>query len=256
MSWTFVRGHGVVMKKIKPSRSSCASAPEFPEDQRSGEVGSAVALTELLTGALHTGGSFVTLAVPRDVLTALVPDVSTAFGTVDPKENPALRLLVRYLDVVQSEGDLDAPMLARSISNHILDLVALALGAPGEGGELARERGGKAARLRAIMADIVANLGERELSSEAVAARHGISARYVRRLFEAEGTSFSAFVLAERLARAHRMLCDPRQAHLTITRIAHENGFGDISYFNRSFRRRFGGTPSDIREAAKRGGDG
>jgi AraC-like DNA-binding protein len=31
-----------------------------------------------------------------------------------------------------------------------------------------------------------------------------------------------------------------------------EVGFGDLSYFNRSFRRRFGMTPSDARQHARR----
>lgn len=48
------------------------------------------------------------------------------------------------------------------------------------------------------------------------------------------------------------MLIDRYHAHLNIAQIAHENGFGDISYFNRAFRRQFGSTPSDFREAAKR----
>jgi len=48
------------------------------------------------------------------------------------------------------------------------------------------------------------------------------------------------------------MLVDRRYAHLNIARIAHENGFGDVSYFNRAFRRHFGATPSDFREAARR----
>ncbi|MFC4844519.1 helix-turn-helix domain-containing protein [Bradyrhizobium sp. GCM10023182] len=30
-------------------------------------------------------------------------------------------------------------------------------------------------------------------------------------------------------------------------RIAFECGYGDLSYFNRSFRQRYGATPSDIR---------
>jgi AraC-like DNA-binding protein len=45
---------------------------------------------------------------------------------------------------------------------------------------------------------------------------------------------------------------DRRYAHLNIQQIAHENGFGDISNFNRVFRRRFQATPSDFRDAARR----
>jgi AraC-like DNA-binding protein len=38
--------------------------------------------------------------------------------------------------------------------------------------------------------------------------------------------------------------------------VAYEAGFGDLSYFNRTFRRRYGATPSDVREAARRAKDG
>jgi AraC-like DNA-binding protein len=74
----------------------------------------------------------------------------------------------------------------------------------------------------------------------------------VRKLFEEEGSSFSSFVLAERLRAVRRMLVDRRYVHLNIAQIAHESGFGDVSYFNRAFRRHFGATPSDVREAARR----
>jgi AraC-like DNA-binding protein len=65
----------------------------------------------------------------------------------------------------------------------------------------------------------------------------------------------SDFVLMQRLTRAHRMLGDPAFAERSIGAIAYEVGFGDLSYFNRAFRRRFGATPSDVREAARRGRD-
>ncbi|MFX5656368.1 helix-turn-helix transcriptional regulator, partial [Acinetobacter baumannii] len=91
------------------------------------------------------------------------------------------------------------------------------------------------------------------LSVETIAARHGISERYVRKLFEADGTSFSHFLQAQRLTRARRLLTDPRVAGRPIGMIAYDVGFGDLSYFNRCFRRRFGATPSDIRRAADSG---
>ncbi|WP_119301426.1 helix-turn-helix transcriptional regulator [Dongia deserti] len=81
----------------------------------------------------------------------------------------------------------------------------------------------------------------------AVAKRQGISPRYLHMLFECEGTSFSQFVLGERLAAARRLLTDPRQDHRTVTEIAYAVGFGDLSYFNHAFRRRYGATPREMR---------
>jgi AraC-like DNA-binding protein len=48
------------------------------------------------------------------------------------------------------------------------------------------------------------------------------------------------------------MLADPGFAAWTIGAIAYEAGFGDLSHFNRSFRRRYGASPSDVRNEAAR----
>ena len=85
-----------------------------------------------------------------------------------------------------------------------------------------------------------------------VARLHGISASYLRQLFAAVNTSFSQQLLEYRLAAAHRALQDIRHIHHSISSIAYDCGFGDLSYFNRSFRRRYGMTPSDVREGALR----
>ena len=76
--------------------------------------------------------------------------------------------------------------------------------------------------------------------------------RYLHRLFKEDGTTFGAYVLGLRLVRAEQMLGDPRCADLSISAIGYDAGFGDLSYFYRSFRRRFGATPSDLRAAAAR----
>jgi AraC-like DNA-binding protein len=43
------------------------------------------------------------------------------------------------------------------------------------------------------------------------------------------------------------MLTDPHHLHLAIIDIAFAVGFGDVSHFNRMFRRYFGETPSGVR---------
>jgi AraC-like DNA-binding protein len=104
--------------------------------------------------------------------------------------------------------------------------------------------------LHAIKADIMSNLGNDDLSVASVALRHGVTPRYVQMLFETEGITFSRFVLVQRLMHAHRMLTDPRFAAHSISDIAYNAGFGDLSYFNRTFRQRYDATPSDARAAA------
>jgi AraC-like DNA-binding protein len=233
-------------------RSGSASATQFGRELIDG-IGSASVLTpsDPSTSTMITHGSFVTIAVSRPMIAALAPDFTEAFGRPIPSNNSALGLLIRYLDVVRAGDELTNPAVGQSVADHIIDLAALALGARGDRAELARRRGGKAARLSAIQADILHSIGRSDLSTELVAARHGISPRYVRKLFEEDGSSFSAFVLSERVMKAHRMLVDRRYAHLNIAQVAHESGFGDISYFNRAFRRHFGARPSDFREAAR-----
>jgi AraC-like DNA-binding protein len=135
---------------------------------------------------------------------------------------------------------------------HIHDLVSMVLGATRDAAEIAIGRGLQAARLHALKADIAVNLIRRDLSINAVAARQAISPRYVRRLFAEAGSSFSDFVLVSRLERVRRILCDWRNVERSVSDIAFACGFGDLSYFYKSFRRRYGMTPSDVREAARR----
>jgi AraC-like DNA-binding protein len=115
---------------------------------------------------------------------------------------------------------------------------------------LAQGRGLRAARLQAIKCHIADNLGQQGLTVGAVAARHRVAQRYVQRLFESEGTTFSEYVLNQRLARVHKVLANPQHARRTVSAVALEAGFGDVSYFNRRFRRRYGMRPSDIRAQA------
>jgi AraC-like DNA-binding protein len=109
----------------------------------------------------------------------------------------------------------------------------------------------RAARLREVKTFIMQQLGRHDLSAATVAARLGLTPRYVHMLFETETESFSEFVLAQRLARAQHMLMDVRYDGRPIGAIAFDAGFADLSHFNRSFRRRFGGTPSELRAQAK-----
>jgi len=130
------------------------------------------------------------------------------------------------------------------------DLVVLALGANREDADVPKSRRIGAARLRAAKIHAVENIGSRDISVGAVAAHIGVTQRYLQRLFERDGTTFSEFLLGRRLAGAYRMLCGPQSLQRQVSAIAYDVGFSDLSYFNRCFRRLYGATPTDIRKAA------
>jgi AraC-like DNA-binding protein len=213
------------------------------------QAGEAIALSGADWGSLTTlrKGPLATLVFPQAALVPLLKDVGTCCARRIPSNSPALRLLLGYLNVLHASGAMNAAALQPLAVAHIYDLAAMALGASREAEEMARSRGVRAARLQAIKTDILGNVGG-ELSVGDFASRHRMSPRYLRMLFEGEGTSFSEFVREERLQRAHSRLLSRRFDRLRISEIAYEVGFNDLSYFNRAFRRRFGHSPGEIRK--------
>ena len=208
------------------------------------------------SAAFPVNSQFATLILPRKALKPMAPGLEDAFVRQIPGDSEPLRLLMSYLNLLRADHALTTPELRRAVVSHVYDLVALALGATRDTAAMATGRGVRAARLNAIKDYIAENLGRSDLSVGSLAARQGVTPRYVQVLFENEGTTFSAYVLGQRLAQAQHMLADPRYAGWSITAIAFEAGFGDLSYFDRAFRSRYGATPSDFREAARSNGNG
>jgi|SRR5262245_11001987 len=194
------------------------------------------------------------IRLPHALLSPLVHNIDDAVLRVIPNDTGMLKLLKNYVDAVFDDPALMAPQMRRVIAAQLCDLVAVTLGATRDAAAVAERRGIRWARLRAIKADIETHLRRSELSIDMVAKRHRISDSYVRKLFAGEGTTFSQYVLGRRLACAHRMLTDVRWADRGVAWVAFDVGFGDLSYFNRTFKRLYGATPSELRPRTNRQG--
>jgi AraC-like DNA-binding protein len=198
----------------------------------------------------HATERLVLFRIPQDRIKPLVGDFGGALVQRIDRSIPALQMLLGYSAVLASLPSEAPPDLQHLMATHVCDLIALTLGATRDAAQTAAGRGVRAARLSAIKRDIAENIGRRDLTAEGVAAKQGISAGYLRKLFEAEGTNFTDFVRRQRILRAHRLLTDPRFASSKISAIAYDVGFSDLSYFNRVFRQHYGCTPSEARERA------
>lgn len=145
-------------------------------------------------------------------------------------------LLGAYADLaLDAAAAVSAPY-----GRHIVDLLDVA----SRPGEAAMEAGDRAGLLRDYVGR---HFRDPALSARSVAAAFGISERYVHKLFAHGDESFSDFMRSIRLDACARDLGSGRP----ITAIALDAGFSDLSYFNRTFRARFGETPSAYRRRLK-----
>ena len=183
-------------------------------------------------------------AVLPDWLVPLVGNVEQAIRLI-PRDSEVQQLLEKYLGILSHP--LTAAGLRYVVATHIHELIEVALSDGDDRAAKANKWGVTEARLKAIKADILENLSSPELTETVVALRQRLTSRYIRMLFQAEGTTFSKFVLIHRLMDAHRMLSDPLFASMKISDIALAVGFNDLSYFDRTFRRQFYATPSEVR---------
>jgi AraC-like DNA-binding protein len=191
------------------------------------------------------------IAVSRTALDALIANPEDLAGRV-VRPSPALHLLDGYLRSLSNIDAAPSPELAEMVSTHLVDLFAAVLGPTAEAKEIISQRGLKAARLRAILSQIAHHSRDPDFDLDKLARKLGLSRRYIQRLLEETGKSYTDHLVERRLEHCHAMLRNHQHLHMRIIDIAYAAGFSDISHFNRVFRRRFGDTPSGVRASASR----
>jgi AraC-like DNA-binding protein len=188
------------------------------------------------------------VALPRGLLQQRLGSIGDLlYQPIDPQQ-PAAQLLRRYIDILTvTEGLNERPALAAHVETTLVDLVSLMF-ATGDAAKMA-ERGLRAARVQAILAEIKAGFSDPAFSPAIVAHKLGLSMRYVQDLLTESGASFTERVLELRLAKAQAMLAQQRFDGMKVSDIAYTCGFNEVSYFNRRFRARFGCSPTEYRGA-------
>jgi AraC-like DNA-binding protein len=190
------------------------------------------------------------LRIGHDALKAVVRHPEDNAGMHLAADMPGMALLKGYLRAFHAARDTLTPALTHSFGLHVVDLVATILGTTRDGAARAEAGGIKAARLRAVLAAIATRAEDPAFGIEALASQLAVSSRTIQLLLEETGATFSEHLLEQRLRRAWRLLSDPQRHDLKIASIAFECGFNDLGTFYRTFRRRFGETPTAVRGAA------
>src|SRR4051812_3005856 len=184
-------------------------------------------------GANHK--RFTNVHLPPVALHAIAGDLNDQVGR-ELVPGGALSLAMDYSELLlRHPAAADEAGLA--IATHLSDLVAIGLGARTDAADLARRHGLRAVRLKAVLMMLDNRFSEPDFSARKLAAAVGLSERYVNELLYEAGAGFSARLNELRLRKAADLLA--RADSRRISDIAFDCGFNDLSYFNRSFRRRF-----------------
>jgi AraC-like DNA-binding protein len=207
-----------------------------------------MSLDDVAECGLSDGGRFTALRIPR-------PDLLGIYRETEDKLSKPLAGSPHLREVVAGYFALSAGTAASldavgqmTMARHLTELVGLLLRAERDEAPALRDGYG-AARLQLIQAQVLERLGDGDLTITSAARRAGSTPKQVQRLFGPTGVTFAEFVLEQRLLLARRLLSGPSRRPEKIGSVAHDAGFGDLSYFNRTFRKRFGMTPSEWRDA-------
>lgn len=189
------------------------------------------------------------LSFDYDTLTRYIPQPEAIFG-LRLSGNAGLGHTVRTLIHslwLQMERGLPA-QFGPGLAKNLLELTAAAY-AMQYAAEIA-EASLAAGRRGQIKRFIEAHLRDADLTATAVADGLGLSPRYVRMVFAGTAESVSDYIMRRRLEECALQLTSVPLAARSITDIAFEWGFSSMAHFTRSFKERYGMTPSDYKRAS------
>lgn len=113
-------------------------------------------------------------------------------------------------------------------------------------------QGGTQGLYERLSHEIGIRVGDTELKGEDLAAALGMSRSKLYRLTREAGTTVEKLVIDTRLGHVARRIETLREGEATLTAIAFECGFNDMSHFSRCFKRKFGISPSAFRKLGRR----
>lgn len=190
------------------------------------------------------GGDFLGIALPRSLTLDWAEEPEDLIGRAFDTRAPEFAMLVPYLEFL-SEGNLDDTGVTQIALRHASDLARFWIGGQRDTDMSAQTYVGQ--QLRLIIAQMKRRITDPDLSVQDIARSLKVSVRTIQHVLTRNDTSFSRLLGKLRSEAVARMLRDPARSGMSITTIAFECGFSDLSAFYRHFKNRFGVMPSDLR---------
>jgi AraC-like DNA-binding protein len=182
------------------------------------------------------------LTIPRRGCGGLLAALDHRHGLVVTSDQPVGNLLREYLCTVAGVIASLSVAEREDVGEHLLALIGHFLG-PREPNVPPPSCAVRAAMYARVSGLIDRKLSDPEFDPTRLAREAGVSLRRLQGLLAERDTSPMRCIFERRIAFAKRMLRDPAHAEKTITQIAFESGFRDLSHFGRLFASTTGMTP-------------
>jgi len=194
--------------------------------------------------------SHLTLVVPRPLLAPMLKRPDSQEGRVLSAESPLVTFAIEHMKTLDRVAGSMTREEASVTIEPSLKLIASALNGSVESVEDGAASIARASLMRA-KTEIEAQLHRGNISVESICRRLGFSRASLYRLFKPYG-GIQAYIRERRLVRCAEELVSAKFATRHIHDIAFSWGFNSEAHFSRTFKKRFGETPSDIRRSPSR----
>ena len=180
------------------------------------------------------------LALPLDMVRRL------AAVTLSPG-HPVADLASAYFNRIAARPDIFTEPGADAVGQPSIELVRALITTHLDATTLVKEPQRATLRLQ-ILEFMRAHLPDPQLHAAQIAAAHHISIRHLYNVLGEAGISLGDWIREHRLEECRNALTHSREQSISITRIAHQWGFRDLSSFGRSFRAAYGMSPREWRD--------
>ena len=189
----------------------------------------------------------LTLVLPRELQSDLSELLAPLHGKRLSSENPLVRFMGEHMQALwNTVPDMEVLQAGGALQGTL----GLLEGWLSQDGRLPQEnnRDVSSALGKSIRRYIERHLSD-PISPQELATTFRISRSQIYRIFEPD-EGVTRYIWERRMLRSLRMLSQPVFSHLAIGAIAFECGFSSESHFSRSFKSRFGHSPSQLRAQA------
>lgn len=188
--------------------------------------------------------SKILISIPRKELDEKVTNLGELTATRLPKTGIAAVAASFIQSTVNQLPHLDEPEF-QSLAMPIIDMLTMSYNEMrGSVTPLSRHRYYALLRVKRFIKN---NLTDASLDTQAISKAVGLSTRYINQLFNEEGTSMMRFLSEQRLILSQQLLMSRLYQHSSISELAMQAGFTNLSHFSRLFHQTYGLSPREFR---------